>query len=264
MSKREWFYPTAFDTWGDEERAAVARVVASGRFTAGEEVAAFESEFAAFHRMRHCIMVNSGSSANLIALASLFHVEDRPLRRGDLAVVPAMAWGTTYAPLVQHGLGLALVDCGPSWNADYLNGLTPGMRNDARLYVGCSVLGNPADLHLLAEIAAGRRAFMLEDNCESFGASPDFAQLTGTFGHVNTFSFFWSHQLSAIEGGAILTNSAEVDGLCRMLRDHGLTRSVRPAGSFDTEYDFRLFGYNVRPLEMHAALLEPFLERSHQ
>ena len=100
----EWFYPTAFQSWGEEERAAIDRVLRSGRFTMGDEVRAFEEEFAAFHGMKHAVMVNSGSSANLLMIAALFNKAENPLRRGDVAVVPARAWtrppGVHWWPLV--------------------------------------------------------------------------------------------------------------------------------------------------------------------
>ena len=103
----EWFYPCAYSCWDDSEMEAIDRVVASRRYTMGPEVEAFESEFAAWHGMKHAVMVNSGSSANLVAVAALFHKNEKPLQRGDQVIVPAVAWATTYAPLVQHGLGLS-------------------------------------------------------------------------------------------------------------------------------------------------------------
>ncbi len=254
-----WRHPTAFSCWGDEEREAIERVIDSGQFTMGPEVEAFEREFAMHHGMRHGIMVNSGSSANLIAVAALFYVKDRPVRRGARVLVPAIAWATTYAPLVQHGLELKLVDCDDSWNA------VPQLKSDddPAIIVGCSVLGSPAFLDGWRRIAEVSGAWFLEDNCESLGASIN-GRLCGTFGDLNTFSFFWSHQLGAIDGGMILTGDYNLARLCRMLRDHGATRTVQPAASFDGEYDFRLFGYNVRPLEMHAAIARAQLRKLPQ
>ena len=104
------FWDLAADTWGDEERAAVTRVMKSGRYTMGPEVAAFERAFADYHGRGYAVMVNSGSSANLVGVASLFHVKERPLRRGDEVIVPAISWSTTYHPLHQYGLRLRFVD----------------------------------------------------------------------------------------------------------------------------------------------------------
>ena len=110
------------------------------------------------------------------------------------------------------------------------------------------------------QLAKANGAMFLEDNCESIGASVD-GKLCGTFGLMNTFSFFYSHQLSAIEGGMILTDDDECAKLCRMLRDHGMTRSLGKIDKFEDEYNFRYFGYNLRPLEMHAAVARVQLTR---
>ena len=87
-----WDYPTAFTSWGEAEEQAIDRVLTSRQFTMGPEVKAFETELAAYHRVKHAVMVNSGSSANLIAVAALFHVEKHPLRAGDRVARPAVAW----------------------------------------------------------------------------------------------------------------------------------------------------------------------------
>jgi CDP-6-deoxy-D-xylo-4-hexulose-3-dehydrase len=257
-----WDHPTAFSLWGEEEQEAVRRVVASGQFTMGPEVAAFEREFADFHGREHGIMVNSGSSANLVAVASLFCKSVRPLRRDDdnwkgrHALVPALAWSTTYAPLVQHGLKLRLADCDETWNAPVDERAFPCVA------MICSVLGNPCygDQWQRAAIACG--SYLIEDNCESFAAVGPDGKLCGTHGALSTFSFFWSHQISAIEGGMILTDNDDLADQCRKLRAHGWTRDVAPAKCFDDEYDFEVMGYNVRPLEMHAAVAREQLKKS--
>ena len=250
----DYWYPCAFSHWDEEETSAIFRVIASGRYTQGEEVEAFEAEFAAYHGMKYAIAVNSGSSANLVAVAALFAKENNPLKRGDKAIVPALAWATTYAPLVQYGLDLVLADCDGTWNAEQIMGQPLG----TRLAVGCSSLGNPAHLKHLAHAE-----YYINDNCESLGAwyGPlGEKKWTANFGLMSTHSFFWSHQLSAIEGGCILTDDDEMNSLCRMLRDHGMTRWQKPQ-TFEEEYDFRLMGYNLRWVEMHAAIAREQLKK---
>lgn len=241
----DWFFPTAFSDWDEQEYNAVQRVISSGRFTMGPEVETFESEFAAYHRMKYGIMVNSGSSANLIIIAAL--IASRKIKRGDEVLVPALAWSTTYAPLVQHGLRLRLMDVDNTW----CSGL-PDVTG-SELVVGCSILGNPAPLNFLKIAIESHGGVFIEDNCESLGAMYG-NELCGTFGLMNSFSFFHSHQISAIEGGMILTNDVECAKLCRIFRAHGWTRDVELPTSFDSSYNFTHFGYNVRPLEMHAAI----------
>ena len=104
------FYELAVSTWGAEELEAIQRVIASNRFTIGPNVAAFEDAFAEYHRRKYAVMVNSGSSANLLCIAALFYKKNRPLQRGDEVVVPAISWATTYHPLQQYGLKLKIVD----------------------------------------------------------------------------------------------------------------------------------------------------------
>ena len=261
---KNWAYPTAFSIWGDEERRAIDRVLSSGQFTMGKEVRELEEEFTAFHRMKYGIMVNSGSSANLIAIAALFNLTNSfPLHRSHRAAVPAIAWSTTYAPIVQHGItDLVLMDCDDTWNAPLAT------KYDFQLVVGASILGNPGYETEWAEFARKHRAYFIVDNCESLGAvltPPEIPELgnrmCGTQGIMNTFSFFYSHQISAIEGGMILTNDEECAALCRMLRAHGWSRDIIPPASFADEYDFRVMGYNVRPLEMHAAIARAQLKK---
>ena len=103
-------FPLATSTWGHEEYDALQRLIDSGRFTMGGEVSEFETAFAQFVGSRYCVMVNSGSSANLAMIASLFYVQDDPLRPGDEVIVPAVSWSTTYFPLHQYGLKLKFVD----------------------------------------------------------------------------------------------------------------------------------------------------------
>jgi CDP-6-deoxy-D-xylo-4-hexulose-3-dehydrase len=268
----EWLYPTAYSVWGSEEYAAIERVVASGQFTMGPEVAAFEREFADFHGAKHCVMVNSGSSANLIMLDALTYY-DRGLQAstfpGSLprAYVPAIAWSTTYAPFMQRRVDISLLDVDDSWNAS-ISRFTRHVVGEVKprsVIVGCSILGNPTCAEVFSALAFHNECYYVEDNCESFGAVSRVGNRCGTLGLMNTFSFFYSHQISAIEGGAVLTNSDDCAHLLRMLRAHGWTRDtpeVRDAHvPFDKEYDFRLPGYNVRPTEIHAAVARAQLSK---
>jgi CDP-6-deoxy-D-xylo-4-hexulose-3-dehydrase len=255
------FYDLAAQTWGQEEIEAIQRVLRNGRLTMGPEVEAFEQEFASYFSMRHGVMVNSGSSANLISTAAMFYRQDRPLQRGDEAIVPAISWSTTYHPLQQYGLRLRFVDVElDTLNIDASaleNSLTPS----TKLLVGVSVLGNPAPLDRLRGLADHRGLYLLEDNCESMDASL-CGKKTGTFGDLNTFSFYYSHHISTMEGGMVLTNNEELFHLLRALRAHGWTRDVpnnsplyqdRRSDHYE-EYRFIIPGYNLRPLEISGAI----------
>lgn len=255
------FYQLAAPTWGPEEIAAAKKVIDSGHYTMGENVAGFEAEFAAYFGMQHAIMVNSGSSANLISVAALAYKQKQPLRRGDTVIVPAISWATTYHPLQQYGLKLRFVDI----DLDTLNidvrQLEAALTPQTRAIVAVSILGNPASLDVIRDFADQHDLYLLEDNCESMDAELG-GRKAGTFGHLNTFSFFFSHHISTMEGGMILTDDDELTDLCRSLRAHGWTRDIpadspiyRRHGSDHYEaYRFILPGYNVRPLEIEAAI----------
>ena len=256
------FYDLASTSWGQEERDAVARVLDTGRFSMGEHVCRFEQAFAAKFALKHAVMVNSGSSANLVAVAALFHKSDRPLQRGDEVIVPAISWATTYHPLQQYGLKLRFVDVDlRTLNMDVAQ-LERALTARTRMLVAVSILGNPAPLDVMRRFCDAHGLYLFEDNCESMGASLG-GRPTGTFGHVNTFSTFYSHHISTMEGGLILTDDTEIDHLARAIRNHGWARDV-PADSplhagrhpdeFFEAYRFVVPGYNVRPLEICGAI----------
>jgi CDP-6-deoxy-D-xylo-4-hexulose-3-dehydrase len=255
------FYELAASSWGQEELDAMQRVITSGFFTMGENVRAFEKEFAAYHGMNHCVMVNSGSSANLISTAALFFKKDRPLERGDEVIVPAISWSTTYHPLQQYGLKLRFVDV----ELDTLNmdcsKLEEALTPRTRMVLAVSILGNPAALDVMRAFCDKHGLYFMEDNCESMDAELA-GRKAGTFGELNTFSSFFSHHISTMEGGMILTDDRELADLCRSLRAHGWTRDLAPDSAlferkntdFYEAYRFILPGYNVRPMELSGAI----------
>jgi CDP-4-dehydro-6-deoxyglucose reductase, E1 len=256
------FYDLASTTWGDEELDAIRRVLDSDRFTMGDHVHRFEEAFASHFGMKHAVMVNSGSSANLVAVAALFFKRERPLQRGDEVIVPAVSWATTYHPLQQYGLTLRFVDIDlHTLNIDVTQ-LEAALTPRTRMVVAVSILGNPAALDVIRRFCDEHALFFFEDNCESMGASLN-GRHTGTFGDVSTFSTFYSHHISTMEGGLVATNDTELDHLARAIRNHGWARDV-PADSwlnagrrndpFFEAYRFVLPGYNVRPLELCGAI----------
>jgi len=253
-------YELAGTSWGQEELDAIARVVRDGRFTMGEQVRRFEEAFAARLGVDHAVMVNSGSSANLVGVASLFHVRERPLRRGDEVIVPAISWATTFHPLQQYGLKLRFVDVDlDTLNMD-VSKLEAALTPRTRMLMAVSILGNPAALDVMRAFCDEHGLYFFEDNCESMGASLG-GRACGTFGDVGTFSTFYSHHLSTMEGGLLVTSRPEIADLARAIRNHGWARDLRTdtppsAGGDDffEAYRFVVPGYNVRPLEMCGAI----------
>jgi CDP-4-dehydro-6-deoxyglucose reductase, E1 len=253
-------YELASTSWGQEELDAIARVTATGQFTMGEEVRRFERAFASRFGVDHAVMMNSGSSANLVGVAALFHVQDRPLQRGDEVIVPAISWATTFHPLQQYGLKLRFVDVElDTLNMD-VSKLEQALTPRTRMVMAVSILGNPAALDVIRAFCDEHGLFFFEDNCESMGASLG-GRPCGTFGDVGTFSTFYSHHISTMEGGLLVTNRAEIANLAKAIRNHGWARDCAPATPASADHDeffeayrFIVPGYNVRPLEMCGAI----------
>ena len=255
------FYDLASSSWGPEEIAAMRRVIESGRYTMGEHVARFEEAFRAKFGVKHALMVGSGSAANLLGVAALCYVRNRPLQRGDEVIVPAISWATTYYPLQQYGLRLKFVDVElDTLNLD-VSRLEQALTPRTRMVVAVSILGNPCALDRLRTFCDRHGLYLFEDNCESMGASLN-GKLAGTFGDIGTFSTFFSHHISTMEGGVLVTDDTEIAHLARSMRAHGWTRDLpedtqiyeKRDDDFFEAYRFILPGYNARPLEIAGAI----------
>ena len=257
-------FPLATSSWGKEEIDAMQRVIASGMFTMGANVQAFERDFAQYIGSQHCVMVNSGSSANLLMVAALFYTKNPRLKlqRGDEVIVPAVSWSTTYYPLYQYGLKIKFVDIDlHTLNYD-LDQLEQAVTDKTRAIMAVNLLGNPNDFERIQQIIGKRNIVLIEDNCESMGASYQ-GKKAGTFGVMGSFSSFFSHHISTMEGGLIVTDDEELHQILLSLRAHGWTRNLpkhnlvcgdKSDDPFEESWRFVLPGYNVRPLEMEGAI----------
>ncbi len=254
-------YELAESSWGNEEIEAIHRVIKSGMFSMGENVKRFEADFAKKFSVKHVLMLSSGSTANLVGIASLFYKKNRPLQRGDEVIAPAISWATTYYPLQQYGLKLKFVDVElDTLNMD-VSKLEQALTPRTRMVVAVSILGNPCALDTLRAFCDKHDLYLFEDNCESMGAELG-GKPCGTFGDLGTFSSFFSHHISTMEGGIMVTNDTEIYHIAKSLRAHGWTRDL-PADTtiyeksdddFYEAYRFILPGYNARPLELSGAI----------
>ena len=257
-------YQLATSTWGDDEIAAMNDVISEGNFTMGKRVKLFEKNFAEFIKTKYCVMVNSGSSANLLMIAALFYSKQSTLKlkRGDEIIVPAVSWSTTYFQLYQYGLKIKFVDIDlETLNYD-LSKLETAISKKTRAIMAVNLLGNSNDFDHILNLIAGTDIVLVEDNCESMGA--EFSnKKTGTFGVMGTFSTFFSHHISTMEGGIIATDNEELYHILLSLRAHGWTRdlpvnnlvcSEKDTESLKEDFRFILPGYNVRPLELQGAI----------
>jgi len=240
--------------FGVDEVQAMVEVLLSTWVTMGKQVYAFEDEWAAWCGARHGVMVNSGSSANLIALAAL--VQAGRLKPGDEVLVPAVSWSTSLFPVAQCGLRPVIVDVDPS----NLN-ITPeiaraAMTERTRGVMAVHLLGQPVDVPGLKELGL----VVLEDACGAHGAEWAGTRV-GSMGDIAAFSFFFSHHITTIEGGIVVCDDAELADTARSLRAHGWVRErsdrqrwVDAHPEIDPRFLFVSAGWNVRPTEMAGAM----------
>ena len=254
-------YNLASSSWDHKEIDAMNRVIDSGFYTMGKNVEKFESIFSSFFGSKYALMLNSGSSANLLSVAALFFLKNDPLQRGDEVIVPSVSWSTTYAPLQQYGLKVKFVDISlDTLNFD-LDKLKEAITDKTRAIFAVNILGNPNEFLKINNIIKNKNIYLLEDNCESMGAKYE-NQFTGTFGIAGTFSSFFSHHISTMEGGMILTDNYELYNIMLSLRAHGWTRNlkddnplhIKSDNKFYESFNFILPGYNLRPLELSGAI----------
>ncbi|QZP17300.1 DegT/DnrJ/EryC1/StrS family aminotransferase [Methylophilales bacterium] len=254
-------YPLASSTWNSEEIKAIHSVIDTGSYSMGEKVSKCETDFANFINRKYAVMVSSGSAANLIATAALFYTKIPKLKRGDEVIVPAVSWSTTYFPLQQYGLKLKFVDIDlETLNYD-LDALGSAISNQTKMVVVVNLLGNPNDFNAINKLINGKDIIIIEDNCESLGAKYN-GKSAGSFGVLGTFSTFFSHHISTMEGGFVSTDEEELYHILLSLRAHGWTRNLpkknfvsnKEDDDFEESFRFVLPGYNVRPVEMSGAI----------
>jgi CDP-4-dehydro-6-deoxyglucose reductase, E1 len=248
-------------TFGAEEINAALDCLLSTRVTMGAKVKEFERRFADHYGWKHGVMSNSGSSANLLAIAALANreTEDR-LRPGDEVIVPALCWSTTVWPLIQYGIVPVIVDIDPrtlNIDPDQIQAAI-GPRTRGVMIV--PVYGNPCAMDAIADICRRRHLILIEDCCEALDAYYD-GHPVGKFGRVTTFSFYFSHHMTTLEGGITVTDDGELADLMRILRAHGWIREVEDRERWTARYPdihprflFVNLGYNLRATELQGAM----------
>lgn len=261
-------YKLASTTWSKDELAVANKILASNNLTMGANVKEFESKFAAYIGTKYAVMFNSGSSANLAIITALKYIKDSKLQEGDNIIVPAVSWSTTYYPITQNGFILNFVDIDlDTLNID-INKIESAINSKTKAIFAVNLLGNPASLIKLSELAEKYDLILLEDNCESLGASIN-SKMTGSFGFASSHSFFFSHHICTMEGGMVNTNSKELMETLISLRAHGWTRGLEAVNSvfsssgneWEDLYRFVLPGFNLRPTELSGAIGVKQLEK---
>ena len=266
--------PLMVPSYGWEEVCEALDSLLDTQVTMGEKVKRFEAMFAEYIGVRFAIMVNSGSSANLLALSILTNpVPKNRIRPGDEIITPAVTWATTVYPIINCGAVPVLVDVDLGTFDISVEEIKKAITDKTRAIMPVHLLGNPCDMDKIMEIAGEHDLYVIEDACEAHGAGFK-GQKVGSFGDMATFSFFFSHHISTIEGGMVLTNNEELAELAKALRVFGWVRDLKNKDEIASEYEnidprylFVNIGYNFRPTEMQGAFgihqlgkLEKFIE----
>lgn len=261
-----------------DEKEMVSLVDSALEFwlSAGRFAIQFEKEFAAFLGVRHCALVNSGSSANLLAFMTLTSplLKERSIRPGDEVITVAAAFPTTVAPIIQYGAVPVFVDITiPQYNIDTAQ-LETALSSKTKAVTVAHTLGNPFDLTAVMDFCLRNNLWLIEDNCDALGSKyivNGVEKFTGTIGNIGTSSFYPPHHMTMGEGGAVYTNDPLLSKIMFSLRDWGRDcmcasgqdnlcghRFDRQYGElpfgYDHKYVYSHLGYNLKATDMQAAI----------
>lgn len=240
--------------------------------TSGRYADEFEERFPEFIGARYCSLVNSGSSANLVAITALtsYKLGNKRLKKGDEVITVAAGFPTTVAPLIQNGLVPVFVDIDLGTYNIKIEELEKAISYKTKAIFIAHTLGNPADLKAITEIVEKYNLWFIEDNCDSLGAKYG-GKYTGTFGHISTCSFYPAHHITMGEGGAVITDDVKLHKIIRSIRDWGRDCICPPGNDnicgnrfnqqhgelpfgYDHKYVYSHCGYNLKVTDMQAAL----------
>jgi CDP-6-deoxy-D-xylo-4-hexulose-3-dehydrase len=255
-------FTLATDTFSKQEFDVINKVMRSRNYTMGGIVKKFEKALAKWIGVNNSIMVNSGSSANLLIIESLLRrsIEFNNLKQGDEIIVPALSWPTTVWPIIQLGLKPVFVDSNPETLAICLKSAERLVSKKTKAIFLIHVLGYAEKIKDYKIFCKKNNLILIEDCCESLGAFSDKKHV-GTQGYAGSLSHFFSHHLTTIEGGSIITNDNYLADDIRSIRAHGWVRDrkdksflIKKYKNFDSRFLFFTSGYNVRPMELQAAI----------
>ena len=244
--------------------------------TAGRYANKFEKEFAQYLGVKYCSLVNSGSSANLLAFMTLTSplLGDRQIKRGDEVITVAAGFPTTVAPIIQYGAVPVFVDLTiPQYNIDVTQ-LEDALSDKTKAIMIAHTLGNPFDLEYISKFCKEHNLWLIEDNCDALGSTYKIngeEKLTGTVGDIGTSSFYPPHHMTMGEGGAVYTDSALLNKIIKSFRDWGRdcqcssgqdnlcgNRFTQKYGElpigYDHKYVYSHFGYNLKATDLQAAI----------
>ena len=257
--KKTFSYPLHSNGYSTHDINAGISVLLSGQLTMSKKTKEFEKYFAKKIGAKYCLMVNSGSSANLLALfCAVNPLRKNHLKKNDECLVPAVCWSTTLWPIIQVGLTPKILDVNIDNFSLDLNTIKKNITKKTKAIMVVNVLGNCAELDKIRKYADEKNIILIEDNCESLGSVYKNKYL-GTYGDFSSFSFYFSHQITAGEGGMIVCKSEKDFRILKSLRAHGWDREINKKNR--NKFNFINQGFNLRPLEVSAAIALSQLKR---
>ena len=230
------------------------------RFTQFEKVKQFEKKWSEWQGCKHSVFVNSGSSADLVMLDGVKEYYDIP--DGSEVIVPAVTWSTNITSVIQTKLMPVFVDINLNDLSFNYDAIEKAITAQTKIILITHLIGLPANIAILKSIAEKNNIILLEDCCESHGATFDGKKI-GNYGTASTFSFYWGHHMTTIEGGMLCTDIEELNDLFILKRSHGLARELDASKhdrykkmypNVDFNFLFLTHGYNVRNTELHAVI----------
>lgn len=250
--KENYFYPLSDDNLSKDDLNAGIKVLKSKKITMGDQTSLFEKIFAKKFNSQYALMVNSGSSANLLSVfASCNPMRKNRFKRGDHAIIQSLCWPTSLWPLVQAGLKINFVDVDPKTLNVRADEVINMITKKTKVILIINVLGLSTDIKKIRRFCNLKKIILIEDNCEALGAKFDKKYL-GTFGDFGTYSFYYSHQITAGEGGMIVCNDKKNYEIIHSLRAHGWDRGLR--NNKEKNFNFINSGFNLRPTDIAAAI----------
>ena len=258
---KKYKYPLIYPRIYRSDKQEGIKVIESGQITMSKITKDFEKRFASYIGSKYAVMVNSGSSANLLApAASCNPLRKKKLNIGDEVLIPGICWSTSLWPLVQYGLKPVFVDVDVNTLNINIDDLRKKISNKTKVIFCVHVLGNSTNMNEIKKIVKEKKLILIEDTCESLGSNFKKKKL-GSFGDFGTYSFYYSHQISSGEGGMVVCNSKDDYDILLALRAHGWSRDSskheyykKKFPKLDERFIFINLGYNLRPLEIQAAI----------
>jgi CDP-6-deoxy-D-xylo-4-hexulose-3-dehydrase len=243
-----------------EKKNLIQFILKTKRFTQFKEVKKFEDNYSKWQGCKYSVFVNSGSSANLLIIQAAKEIYN--WKNNDEVIVPAVTWPTTITPVIQSNLKPVFVDCNlVDFSFDY-DDLKKKISKNTRAIFVAHIIGFPANIEKIKKIIKNKKIVLLEDCCESQGATFSNNKV-GNHGLAGSFSFYWGHHLTTIEGGMICTNNKIFYHTCLLKRSHGLARELPKNlhGEISKKYrniNFKFLflndGFNLRNTEINAYL----------